>query len=106
MDKRWSQQECSVKVPPCEFIKNIGKIKMLSMEYRSRLKPEEVITRLKEYFGRDLGLALAEEKPGCLTFEGGGGFVTATLCEENKKTKIEIVTREWGPQVQAFISRL
>lgn len=95
-----------MKGPPCDFIKNIGKLKMLSMEYRSSLKPEEIVVRLKGYFGRDLGLALTEEKPGCLTFEGGGGFVTATLCEEKKKTKVDIITREWGQQVREFISRL
>jgi hypothetical protein len=95
-----------VKAPPCDFIKNIGKIKMLSVEYRSRLKPEEIIIRLKDYFGRGLGLELTDEKPGCLTFEGGGGFVTATLCEEKNRTKLDIMTREWERQVQEFISRL
>ncbi len=83
-----------------------GKVKMLSVEYRSDLKSEEIIKRLKEYFGRDLGLKLTEEKPGCLTFVGGGGFVTASLCEEKKKTKIELVTREWVQKVREFISRL
>lgn len=95
-----------MKAPPCDFTKNIGKIKMLSVECRSLLKREEIIIGLKEYFGRDLGLELTGEKPGCLTFEGGGGFVTATLCEEKEKTKIDIVTREWVQQVRAFISRL
>lgn len=47
-----------MKAPPCDFTKNIGKIKMLSVECRSLLKPEEIIIRLKEYFGRDLGLEL------------------------------------------------
>jgi hypothetical protein len=83
-----------------------GKIKMLSVEYRSHLKPEEIIERLKEYFRRDLGLKLTDEKSGCLTFEGGGGFVTVSLCEEKKKTKVEIVTREWDQKVREFVSRL
>ncbi len=95
-----------MKAPPCDFIKNIGKIKMLSVEYRSGLEPEEVVRRLKDYFGRELGLRLTDEKPGCLTFEGGGGFVSASLCREKGKTRIEIVTREWDQKVRAFLSRL
>jgi hypothetical protein len=83
-----------------------GKVKMLSVEYRSSLEPEEIIQRLKVYFGRDLGLELTEEKPGCLTFEGGGGFVTASLREEKQKTKVEIVTRQWDQKVRDFVSRL
>lgn len=95
-----------MKAPPCDFIKNIGKIKMLSVEYRSGLEPEEVDRRLRDYFGKELGLRLVEEKPGCLTFEGGGGFVTATFCEVKGKTRIEIVTRQWDQKVRAFLSRL
>ena len=83
-----------------------GKVKMLSVEYRSGLKPEEITKRLKEYFRRDLGLELTEEKPGCLTFEGGGGFVTASLHEEKQKTKVEIVTRQWDQKVREFVSHL
>lgn len=95
-----------MKASSCDFIKNIGKIKTLSMECRSSLKPEEIVKRLKAYFERDLGLELTEEKPGCLTFEGGGGFVTASICEDKKKTKVQIVTREWTQKVREFVSRL
>ena len=95
-----------MKAPPCRFDQMLEKMKMLSVEYRSDLKPEEIIERLKEYFGKDLGLKLTDEKPGCLTFEGGGGFVTASLREEKKKTKVEIVTREWVQKVREFVSRL
>ncbi|HOX93470.1 MAG TPA: hypothetical protein PKV09_01620 [Syntrophales bacterium] len=95
-----------MKAPPCRFDRMLGKMKMLSVEFRSDLKPEEIVERLKAYFERDLGLDVTEEKPGCLTFEGGGGFVTASICEDKKKTKVRIVTREWAQKVRDFVSRL
>jgi len=94
-----------MKAPPCRFDRMLGKMKMLSVEFRSDLKPEEIVERLKAYFERDLGLDVTEEKPGCLTFEGGG-FVTASICEDKKKTKVRIVTREWAQKVRDFVSRL
>lgn len=95
-----------MKAPPCRFDRMLEKMKMLSVEYRSDLKPEEIVKRLKGYFGRDLGLELTEERPGSLTFKGGGGFVTAEIREDKQKTKVQIVTREWSQKVREFVSRL
>jgi hypothetical protein len=64
---------------------------MINLEVKTKLKQEEVIGRLKKFFGKDgLGLEIAEETPQCLTFEGAGGHVTATVCPEEGKTKISI----------------
>ena len=95
-----------MKAPPCDFAKNIGKMKMLSMEFRTSLPPEETRRRLKDYFGGDLGLKTVDDSPGCLTFEGGGGRVTATLCREGDRTKLGLVTSEWAYHVKEFVSRL
>jgi len=80
---------------------------MLNLEIKTSLTDKEVIQELKEFFGKGgLGLDLTEEGPGCLTFEGGGGHVTATLCLEEGKTRINLVTQEWDFQVKQFASRL
>ncbi len=80
---------------------------MLNLEIRTKLTEEDVINRLKKFFGEGgLGLALMEEGPQCLTFEGGGGHVTVTLCRENGKTRLTLVSQEWDYQVKRFVTGL
>jgi predicted glycoside hydrolase/deacetylase ChbG (UPF0249 family) len=80
---------------------------MLNLDVKTKLKQEEVMQRLKKFFGKGgLGLDITEEAPQCLTFEGGGGHVTATLCTEEGKIRINLVTQEWENQVKKFASDL
>ena len=80
---------------------------MINLEVKTKLKQEEAMDRLKKFFGKGcLGLEIAEEAPQCLTFEGGGGHVTATLCPEEGKTRISLVSQEWDSQVKKFASSL
>ena len=80
---------------------------MLSLECKTRLAPDKVLEELKRSFGKSgLGLEVQEETPQCITFRGGGGYVTATLCEEKGKTRVDLVTQEWDYQVKQFASKL
>jgi hypothetical protein len=80
---------------------------MINLEAKTKLTPEEVVNRLKKFFGKGgLGLELTEDGPQCLSFEGGGGYVTATLCLEEGKTRINLVAQEWDRQVKEFVSGL
>lgn len=80
---------------------------MINIEGKSRLKPEELMVRLKKYFGKGgQGLEVTEENPSCITFSGGGGYVTATVCAEEGKTKVNLVTQEWEYQAKEFLSQL
>lgn len=80
---------------------------MLNFEVKTKLSQEEVTQRLKKFFGKGgLGLDITEETPQCLTFEGGGGHVTAILCPEESKMRINLETREWENQVKKFASGL
>jgi hypothetical protein len=80
---------------------------MLNLDVKTKASQEEVTKRLKKFFGKGgLGLDVTEEAPQCLTFEGGGGHVTATLCPEEGKTRINLVTQEWENQVKKFASSL
>jgi predicted glycoside hydrolase/deacetylase ChbG (UPF0249 family) len=82
-------------------------MKMVNMEAKTGLSPEEVAKKLKKFFGKGgLGLNLTEDTPLCLTFEGGGGYVTANLCLEDGKTRINLVTQEWEIQVKKFLTTL
>jgi hypothetical protein len=80
---------------------------MLNLDVKTKLSQEEVVKKLKNFFGKGgLGLDITEEAPQCLTFEGGGGHVTATLCPEESKIRINLVTQEWENQVKKFASSL
>lgn len=80
---------------------------MLNLQRKTALSPGKVTERLKSFFGEGgLGLTLRKEKPPCLTFEGGGGYVTASVCESEGKTEVQLVTQEWEAPVKEFASRL
>jgi hypothetical protein len=80
---------------------------MLNLERKTKLSQEDVLQKLKQFFGKGgLGLELSDEKPQCLTFIGGGGYVTATLCSEEDRTRVNLVTQEWDYDVKEFASRL
>jgi hypothetical protein len=80
---------------------------MLNLEIKSKRSPEEVAAKLKKFFGAGgLGLEGIEETPLCYTFTGGGGYVNATLCFEEGKTRINLVTQEWELQVRDFASKM
>jgi hypothetical protein len=96
-----------MKAPPCQFNEIVGKIKVLSLEVRTSLSMEEIGERLKHFFGMGaLGLALNEDGPGRMTFEGGGGHVTADFRAEAGKTRLKIVTSGWAVPVKKFIDKL
>ena len=80
---------------------------MLNLEVKTKLTEKQVVEQLKKFFGKGgLGLDLKDEGPQCLYFEGGGGHVSATLCPEEGKTRITLVTQEWDHQVKTFASKL
>ncbi len=80
---------------------------MLNLEVKTKLSREEATKRLKKFFGEGgEGLVLCDDTPECLTFEGGGGYVTARMSEEANKTKIDLVTQEWDFQVKEFAASL
>jgi hypothetical protein len=80
---------------------------VINIEGKSRLKPEELMVRLKKYFGKGgQGLEVSEENSSCITFSGGGGYVNATVCSEDGKTKVNLVTQEWEYQAKEFLSQL
>jgi len=80
---------------------------VINIEGKSRLKPEELMARLKRYFGKGgQGLEVTEENSSCISFSGGGGYVNATVCVEDGKTKVNLVTQEWEYQVKEFLSQL
>ena len=80
---------------------------MLNISGKTGLSSEEIKQKIKDFFGeKGLKLALTEEEPDCLSFTGGGGYVTATICPEEGKNRVEIITQEWEYHVKEFLSSL
>ena len=80
---------------------------MINLEAKTKLSQKDLVERLKKFFGTGgLGLKLCENAPQCLSFEGGGGYVTATIGTEEGKTRVTLVTQEWEHQVKEFAAGL
>ena len=76
---------------------------MLNLEIKTKLSPEDAAAQVKRFFGvGGQGLHLCEEKEGCLTFEGGGGYVTAQIAADKVGTRIDLLSQEWDYQVKEF----
>jgi hypothetical protein len=73
----------------------------------TKLSPHEAMQRAIAHFGAEgLGLQLVDQNDACVTFEGGGGHVSILTCAEDKKTSLDVETREWDYAVRQFIERV
>jgi hypothetical protein len=80
---------------------------MLNLEVETKLSKEEAERRIRSVFGKQgHGLEIAEDQPGCISFQGGGGYVTAHVEVDGNKTKINLLTQEWEFQVKEFAADL
>ncbi len=80
---------------------------MLKIATKTKLSPEEAVKRAVEFFGPGgYGLEVKTQTPACAYFEGGGGIVNVTACAEEKRTSVELESREWDYQVKEFIGKI
>ena len=84
-----------------------GVLTMLNISGKTKFSPGQIEQKVMTFFGpKGLNLALAKKDPDHMTFEGGGGYVDITICEEDKQNRVDIVTQEWDYQVKKFLSEL
>ena len=80
---------------------------MINVEAKTKLSQEEVIKRAVAYFGPDgYGLKIIEQSDNSLSFEGGGGGGALATREEEGKTTVSIVSREWDYQTKKFLGKI
>jgi hypothetical protein len=73
----------------------------------TKKSPKEAIQAAVAYFGEDgLGLTTEEQDSCCAYFEGGGGFVRVTASEGEKRTSVDLETREWDYHVKRFMGKI
>ena len=76
-------------------------------EVTTTLSPQAAISYAKDYFGpQGLGLEAIDEQETSVTLTGGGGHVSVIACGDEKKTILELETREWDYPVRQFMQEV
>ena len=85
-----------------------GGVPMLRASRNTKLSAEKVFEKAQAFFGPGgLGLTVAEGGGnGCLSFEGGGGFVTVEVCQGDRGSEVTVESREWDYQAKEFLRKL
>jgi hypothetical protein len=78
---------------------------MLSLQTKTKLKPEEVIKLANSYF-QGFKLNIVDKSLNCVTYEGGGGGVSITTSSKEGITIVDLESREWDYQIKNFIYTL
>jgi hypothetical protein len=77
---------------------------MLRITKKTRLKREEIIDRASKFFGKGgEGLDEKEKNLCCISFEGGGGYVSVLIADEEKGRMVDVETREHEYQAKRFL---
>jgi hypothetical protein len=80
---------------------------MLNISTKTKITPAEAINKVINYFGPNgYKLKIVEQTSTSVSFEGGGGSVTATACQSDNKTTLDFLSVEWDYQVKEFIKAL
>ena len=80
---------------------------MIKIAKQTRLAPEKVINRASKFFGEGgEGLEEKERNPCCISFEGGGGYVSISIDGEEKHRMVDVETREFEYQAKRFLETL
>jgi hypothetical protein len=80
---------------------------MLNITKDTAYSADEVVKRASEFFGsKGLGLVEKERNSCCITFEGGGGYVSVTVTEAGGKSEVGTESREWEYQVKQFLQTI
>jgi hypothetical protein len=74
-------------------------------EVQTYMTPQEVMEAAVTFFGVELDLELQSRGIDALHFVGGGGHVSLDVRGEDP-VSVELETREWDAQVEAFMTRV
>lgn len=72
----------------------------------TKLSPQEAIKQAKAHFGPGgTGLDITSEDDSCVTFEGGGGYVSVVACPGDE-VQVELEVREWDYAARQFMNQI
>ena len=77
---------------------------MIRIAKKTKLASEEVIDRASKFFGKGgEGLEEKERNPCCISFEGGDGYVSILIDDEEKHRIVNIETKEFEYKAKKFL---
>ncbi len=80
---------------------------MIRVAAKTHLKIEDIIGRASAFFGEGgEGLKETERHPCCISFEGGDGYVTVSVVQEDSKNTVDVEAREFEYQAKRFLQTL
>jgi len=81
---------------------------MLVIERQTKKSPEKIMAKAKSFFGsEDGGMKMTRDEDHRVSFQGGDGYVTVKITEDDsKKNRVEITTREYEFQAKQFLVKL
>ena len=80
---------------------------MIRIATKTKLTPGEVIANAIIFFGPEgYKLKITNQTATTANFEGSGGFVEISACEDNNKTTVDFTANEWDYQVKEFIHKI
>jgi hypothetical protein len=80
---------------------------MIRISKQTRLKSDDIIERASKYFGKGgEGLQETQRNLCCISFEGGGGYVSVSIVEEDKLRIVDVESREFEYQARRFLEKI
>jgi len=80
---------------------------MKTMSKETKLSPEKLIERAKEYFVGRFGFKVVEEAANCcVEFANDLGFVNVQVLDKGGCREITLTTIEWEYQIEEFLGKL
>jgi len=80
---------------------------MARYSVETKLSSDQAIEKAVAYFGPGgVGLQVTEQASCCAHFEGGGGHVRVTVAAGERRTTVELETREWDYDVKQFMRKI
>jgi hypothetical protein len=81
--------------------------KMLRITTKTKLTTGDVIANAVKFFGPEgYKLKITNQTETSANFEGSGGFVEISACDDKGKTTVDFTANEWDYQVKEFIHKL
>ena len=80
---------------------------MIRISKQTKLHPHQIIAKAEHFFGKKgEGLVAKDRTPCCISFVGGGGFVSVSVVDEQKTRTVDIETREFDYPAMKFFQSL
>jgi hypothetical protein len=73
----------------------------------SKWSTQKINDAAQAYFGAGgLGLKNTSQDDCCLSYTGGGGYVSITIRESNGKRYVELDVSEWDTHISSFLRKI